>query len=578
MKSTQRTLRAVAACTLPLILAAPSLVHAHGAPADPPSRQYLCFRDNPENPSTEACRQAVQAGGKQQFYDWNGVRQGGANGDHQAVIKDGALCSGGDTALSMDIAAPWPAATLTPNAKGEVQFRYQITAPHATKYYRYFITRDNYDPHNALRWSDLESKPFCEIGPRPAESGTLTHTCTLPRDKAGRYMVYSIWQRSDSAEAFYGCMDVNLPGDQIDSPWQDSGGDGIQAKVDLPAGSTVTLRVFDKQRGSDLESHTLKIASGMTAKHMWPYYLAREVNGKSQRVRVGVLNDNGSVVPRQSATENRVYGNAAQYGYAIDTQVNEGNKPDGGGDPSQPGPSASAGQARTVVATTNVGFAYALDGTQSKGEGLSYRWEAVSGPFSVRNATQAKAEAIVPKNTTGETTFRLTVTDKNGKTATATTQVSAVAAKASIHGPATASANGKATFKASANFQGTSAKPLTFKWTMRDSAGKQVANGTGAQWTTPTLGAGKYSVALAAHSEHGMRTANASHTLAVSGGDTQPPVPACAPAWQAKQYPGGSKVTHNGKVYRAKWFTEPHHQPGAAGWMGEPWQDEGACK
>ncbi len=31
-----------------------------------------------------------------------------------------------------------------------------------------------------------------------------------PSGKSGRHIIYSIWQRSDSPEAFYNCVDVNF--------------------------------------------------------------------------------------------------------------------------------------------------------------------------------------------------------------------------------------------------------------------------------------------------------------------------------------------------------------------------------
>ena len=67
---------------------------AHGTMTTPVSRVYACFQGNPENPTNPACAAAKAVGGSQAFYDWNGINQANANGNHQAVVPDGKLCSG----------------------------------------------------------------------------------------------------------------------------------------------------------------------------------------------------------------------------------------------------------------------------------------------------------------------------------------------------------------------------------------------------------------------------------------------------------------------------------------------------
>ena len=78
-------------------LGEPPKVQAHGTMVVPPSRVYECrFNGNPENHQDPACRAAVELGGTQPMYDWNGIRQGSANGQHQTLIPDGQQCSGGN--------------------------------------------------------------------------------------------------------------------------------------------------------------------------------------------------------------------------------------------------------------------------------------------------------------------------------------------------------------------------------------------------------------------------------------------------------------------------------------------------
>ena len=34
--------------------------------------------------------------------------------------------------------------------------------------------------------------------------------CPFPKVNPGKYIIYNIWQRDDSPEAFYTCIDVNI--------------------------------------------------------------------------------------------------------------------------------------------------------------------------------------------------------------------------------------------------------------------------------------------------------------------------------------------------------------------------------
>ena len=43
--------------------------------------------------------------------------------------------------------------------------------------------------------------------------------CPLPQGKTGKHVIYNVWQRSDSPEAFYACIDVSFSG-AVANPWQ----------------------------------------------------------------------------------------------------------------------------------------------------------------------------------------------------------------------------------------------------------------------------------------------------------------------------------------------------------------------
>lgn len=186
--------------------------YAHGTLVEPVSRVYKCYeqlRDG--NKLSPACQAAVNKSGVQMLYDWNGINQL-PNGDHKAFVPDGKLCAGGKELYSgMDLAPnDWEVTTLMPDANGQVPFTYYASAPHATRYFQFFITKDSYDHKTPLKWSDLEPAPFCEVTSVTAVDQRYKMNCRLPANKKGRNIIYGIWQRSDSPEAFYSCSDVQI--------------------------------------------------------------------------------------------------------------------------------------------------------------------------------------------------------------------------------------------------------------------------------------------------------------------------------------------------------------------------------
>ncbi len=149
-------------------------------------------------------------GGSQAFYDWNGINQANANGNHQAVVPDGKLCSGNNpTFRGLDVnRSDWQTTPIHADANGKFTFVFKATAPHATRDWRFFVTRDGWQPGSPLRWADLQE--FCTLGNTPLSAdGTYKLQCTLPQ-RTGQHVIYNTWQRSDSTEAFYTCMDVRL--------------------------------------------------------------------------------------------------------------------------------------------------------------------------------------------------------------------------------------------------------------------------------------------------------------------------------------------------------------------------------
>ncbi|MFC9425181.1 lytic polysaccharide monooxygenase [Streptomyces sp. NPDC056987] len=218
---------------------------AHGSMTDPVSRVAACFAEGPESPKSAACKAAIAASGTQAFYDWNEVNIPDAAGNHRQIIPDGTLCGAGrDKYKGLDLArADWPS---SPMNAGNRTFRYKATAPHRGSFELY-LTKDGYDPSQPLKWSDLEEKPFLKVVDPKLEDGAYVFDGVVP-NRSGRHLLYSVWQRSDSPEAFYTCSDVVFGQDNGGT----AGGGAGSAPTAAPAASAPTDRTIEE--GTDKSS------------------------------------------------------------------------------------------------------------------------------------------------------------------------------------------------------------------------------------------------------------------------------------------------------------------------------------
>lgn len=298
-----------------------SSAFAHGTFVNPQSRIYKCYLGNKENPADPACRAAWAVAGSQLFYDWNGINQANANSNHRAVVPDGKQCSGNNpTFRGLDvIRSDWQTSNV--RSGSSYTFTFYATAPHATKDWTFFVTPQGWNPNTPLRWNDLQQ--FCKTGPVPLSSGNNYHiTCTLPA-RTGRHVIYNTWQRSDSTEAFYTCMDVNFTNSVADanSPWRESG--NVNVVNDYPVGTAVTLRVFNPD-GSDAEKIETVLREGETSIVAWPRRVAEQVNARARFARIG--EQRGGQVQAKDGPGNRVFlsGNRS---YAFDVRLPASAKP-----------------------------------------------------------------------------------------------------------------------------------------------------------------------------------------------------------------------------------------------------------
>ncbi|KJS55267.1 chitin-binding protein [Streptomyces rubellomurinus subsp. indigoferus] len=208
IKRTALSVGVVGAAALSVALTTAGTASAHGTMTNPVSRIAACYAEGPEHPVSQVCKDLVATSGTQPLYDWNEVNIANANGNPQALIPDGRLCSANrDKYAALDWPrTDWPA---TPVKAGAYTFQFRATAPHVGTQTVY-ITKPGYNPTQPLKWSDLDPTPVAQVQvDRNTVNGSYSYSGTLPQ-RTGRQILYTIWQRSDSPEAFYACSDVDF--------------------------------------------------------------------------------------------------------------------------------------------------------------------------------------------------------------------------------------------------------------------------------------------------------------------------------------------------------------------------------
>lgn len=242
MRSHRAALAATAVTPLLLTVWAAGPARAHGAPTDPVSRVYACSPDGGSASRSAACRAAVASNGAP-FTAWDNLRIADVNGRDRQIVPDGQLCSGGLPAYrGLDLArADWPSTRLTPGSA--LTMRYVSTIPH-TGTFKLYLTEPGYDPAKPLSWSDLPQKPFAEVKDPALTDGAYRIRATLPSDRTGHHVLYTIWQNSSTPDTYYSCSDVVFPAGQGAGAEESGGaagggkesGDGSTASAAADAG------------------------------------------------------------------------------------------------------------------------------------------------------------------------------------------------------------------------------------------------------------------------------------------------------------------------------------------------------
>ncbi|NYI06505.1 lytic polysaccharide monooxygenase auxiliary activity family 9 protein [Allostreptomyces psammosilenae] len=220
-----RLLAVLSAALLLLTVPMADTSSAHGSTINPASRNYGCWKrwggdfQNPAMATQDPmCWQAWRAD-PNAMWNWNGLYRENVAHNHQGVIPNGQLCSGGRTASgrynAMDAVGAWTATRIPSSSNFTVQVH--DAARHGATYYRVYVTKQGFNPlTEPLGWDDLElvrqtgayapgaGTPSTE----PQLNGVTVSIDVSAPGRTGRHMVYTIWQAAHMDQSYYLCSDV----------------------------------------------------------------------------------------------------------------------------------------------------------------------------------------------------------------------------------------------------------------------------------------------------------------------------------------------------------------------------------
>ena len=273
-------------------------VSAHGWVEFPSARQNTCYLDGgfwTDEIPNQACQAAFDQSGAYPFVQRSEVAANVANYrdmEHvKAVVRDGELCSAGDSAKKgLNIPSPnWQRTNVNLDENNQIELVFFGHAPHNPSYWEFYLSKPTYDASKPLNWDDIElidtaGNVFVDAEKR------YRMKVTFPADRSGDAILYTRWQRIDVAgEGFYNCSDITLT-DTGTNPPTDPGNPNDPANnltaLDyfvsqgfgpIEVNDSVRLRTFDHS-GTEIVDLSLSISANNTT--TWPAELADQFNSQ----------------------------------------------------------------------------------------------------------------------------------------------------------------------------------------------------------------------------------------------------------------------------------------------------------
>ncbi|AYV24197.1 MULTISPECIES: N-acetylglucosamine-binding protein GbpA [Vibrio] len=228
---------------------------------------------------------------------WEPQSVEGPEGFPQAGPPDGQIASAGLTQfspLNEQTSDRW---VKRPIQSGMQTFEWTFTANHVTKDWKYYITKPNWNPNQALTRDSFDLNPFCVVeGNMQKPPKLMSHQCNVP-EREGYQIVLAVWDVGDTAAAFYNVIDVQFNGDNPGIPgWSQAG--TINPTMDLKVGDSVFTRVFDSNGELPNLSTSITITSEQQGQaNQWSHALATQINHEHTDIKAGQQDSNGNISP-----------------------------------------------------------------------------------------------------------------------------------------------------------------------------------------------------------------------------------------------------------------------------------------
>jgi chitin-binding protein len=273
-------------------LATSPLVHSHGYVSAvengvAASRAALCKFPNANGEKNSNCG-SVQ---------WEPQSVEGPEGFPLLGPSDGQIASAGlvqFSPLNEQTSDRW---VKTPIQAGLQNFEWTFTANHVTRDWKYYITKPNWNPNQALSRDSFDLNPFCVVDGNMQKPPKLTtHQCNVP-EREGYQVILAYWDVGDTAAAFYNVIDVQFEGTTPGIPgWTQAG--TINPTMDLKVGDSVYTRVFDANGELPNLSTSVTInSSEQGSATQWSHALATAINSSTTDIKAGQADSSGNIAP-----------------------------------------------------------------------------------------------------------------------------------------------------------------------------------------------------------------------------------------------------------------------------------------
>ncbi|AIT08946.1 hypothetical protein LO80_02410 [Candidatus Francisella endociliophora] len=239
-----------------LAILASSEAYSHGYVESPAARGYMCkLGENLNCGSIVNEPQSIEA----PDYLFNSYSQRNPlpseNGTPVQLLDKmmGSTGVSGFSQLDEQEQSRWAKTVVKPGQ--QLEFKWHFTANHSSNYFKYYITKKDWNPDQLLTRSSFEDKPLdCYFTnsnfdrfDRPPQG--LSKTCNLP-NREGYQVIMAVWDVADTTNSFYNLIDLEFsndktPGSIIDGKSTGSSSEPKEFNPESTYANSGTLVIYD---------------------------------------------------------------------------------------------------------------------------------------------------------------------------------------------------------------------------------------------------------------------------------------------------------------------------------------------